>query len=145
MEKATRLNSKQVAEFFGITKDTLRFYEAKGVIPRVERDQNGYRIYSDRELNWLYLALSLKRAGLSLDKIVQFTNLFAEPIASSLEMQKTILKDQIVEIDRKMEDLTSTREILQGKVDNFDQHLAKIETGELDQSEISQEWRNFHK
>lgn len=143
--KQTKLNSKQVADFFGVTKDTLRFYEKKGVIPKVSRDKNGYRIYTDRELNWIYLALSLKRAGLSLEKIIKFTSLFANPTADSLILQKAILRDQISEIDNKLKNLTTTREILQGKLDNFDNHLAKIETGELDAKYQQKEWKNYEK
>ncbi len=38
-----------------ISQDTLRYYEKVGVIPPVNRDENGYRIYNDSDLNWIYL------------------------------------------------------------------------------------------
>lgn len=97
-----RLNAKEAANFFGITKDTLRFYEKRGIIPEVPRDKNGYRIYTDYELNWIYLALNLKKAGLSLDSITEFAHLFKTPTPESLARQKRFwvikLKKSIVRL-----------------------------------------------
>lgn len=34
LKRITRLNSKEAAEMFGLTTDTIRYYERVGVIPR---------------------------------------------------------------------------------------------------------------
>ena len=44
-----------------ISQDTLRYYEKVGVIPPVNRDENGYRIYNDSDLNCEMQASVLNR------------------------------------------------------------------------------------
>lgn len=137
----TQMSSKEVADYFGITTDTLRFYERKGVIPSPARDENGYRVYTDVELNWLYLALNLKRAGLSLEKITEFAQLARRNKVNSLEAEKQLLKEQISEIDKQLINLKNTRDVLQGKLDHFNDHLGKIGM----ESPSQKEWQDYKK
>lgn len=41
------MNIKMVSEQFGLTADTLRYYEKIGLIPPVKRNKNGVRDYSE--------------------------------------------------------------------------------------------------
>ena len=69
------LKSKKVAEMFDLSIDTLRYYERVGVIPPINRDENGYRNYTKGDLNWIFLAKSLRRAGLSVESLIEFATL----------------------------------------------------------------------
>lgn len=40
----------QVAAFLGISRDTLKFYEKKGLIRPMKDDGNGYRKYNDYDI-----------------------------------------------------------------------------------------------
>lgn len=44
---------KEVCEKYGITQDTLRYYERVGVIPEVSRTSGGIRNYSDTDIKWV--------------------------------------------------------------------------------------------
>lgn len=44
---------KQVCEQFGLTPDTLRYYEKIGVIPGVSRTSGGVRCYDETAVNWV--------------------------------------------------------------------------------------------
>ncbi len=44
---------KEVCEKYGITQDTLRYYERIGVIPEVSRTSGGIRNYSDTDIKWV--------------------------------------------------------------------------------------------
>ncbi|EFM10812.1 transcriptional regulator, MerR family [Paenibacillus curdlanolyticus YK9] len=46
-------NPKKMAAKFRISASTIRNYEAKGLIPPVERSANGYRIYTDQHAAYL--------------------------------------------------------------------------------------------
>ena len=54
------MKTKEVVALMNISQDTLRYYEKVGVIPPVNRDENGYRIYNDSDLNWIQASV-LKR------------------------------------------------------------------------------------
>ena len=40
------MNIKKAAEMFDLSVDTLRYYERVGVIPPVQRNESGYRVYT---------------------------------------------------------------------------------------------------
>lgn len=144
-KKTTKMSSKEVADYFGVTTDTLRFYERQGVIPPVHRDKNGYRIYTDVELNWLYLVLNLKKAGLSLEKITEFSQLALSKGQDAKAAQKQLLQEQIDEVDKQLFNLQKNAQGLAGELDTFDKHLARIDAGNMDAVDIRKEWQDYKK
>ncbi len=40
----------QVSKFLGISRDTLKFYEDKGLVNPKKNDENGYRIYNNFDI-----------------------------------------------------------------------------------------------
>lgn len=137
------MNSKKVAEMFDITIDTIRYYERIGVIPPIKRDKNGYRIYTKRDLNWIFLAKSLRNAGLSINSLVEFATL-AQMDGDKKLAQKEILNEQLIEIDSKIEEMNTVRDLLQYKLDTYDDHIAKFKTGELSDDNVEELWNMEH-
>lgn len=60
----------QLAERAGVTPDTVRFYERRGVLPLPERRASGYRVYTDDTVERIRLAKSLQANGFTLDEII---------------------------------------------------------------------------
>ena len=54
---------------------TIRWYESLGLLPRVLRDAGGKRIYSKRHLTWLELLDRLRRSGMSIAQLHDYTQL----------------------------------------------------------------------
>ena len=46
---------KEVSEKYGISQDTLRYYERVNVIPKVTRTSGGIRNYQEEDLRWVEL------------------------------------------------------------------------------------------
>ncbi|MBO0445125.1 MULTISPECIES: MerR family transcriptional regulator [Enterococcus] len=134
------MNSKEAAEMFGLTTDTLRYYERVGVIPPVERDKNGYRIYTNRDLNWIFLAKSLRQAGVSIESLIEFATL-SQLGGDVQQAQKQILKDQLQEINVKLKQMTETRDLLQYKIDTYDDHIAQFKSGEVTADNVEKLWK----
>ncbi|SFK70372.1 DNA-binding transcriptional regulator, MerR family [Marinilactibacillus piezotolerans] len=116
---------KEVADMFGITTDTIRYYEQVGVIPTITRGENGYRQFTTQDINWVFLAKSLRSAGVSIESLIQFT-LLSQVEGDERLAQKDILKEQLVEVDSKLEEMMSVRNLLQYKIDTYDEHIARI-------------------
>ncbi|WP_430607181.1 hypothetical protein IGJ55_000313 [Enterococcus sp. AZ170] len=134
------MNSKEAAEMFGLTTDTLRYYERVGVIPPVERDKNGYRIYTNRDLNWIFLAKSLRQAGVSIESLIEFATL-SQLGGDVQQAQKQILKDQLQEINVKLKQMTETRDLLRYKIDTYDDHIAQFKSGEVTADNVEKLWK----
>ncbi|MHC8354215.1 MerR family transcriptional regulator [Pseudomonas sp. LB3P81] len=61
----------ELAQLSGFNASRIRFYEAQGLIQKVERRANGYRHYPDQVLQTLYLIQCAQQAGFSLEELKQ--------------------------------------------------------------------------
>jgi DNA-binding transcriptional MerR regulator len=60
----------EVARDAGVSVDTVRFYERRGVLPEPERLPSGYRIYGPSTVERIRLARRLQALGLTLDEVI---------------------------------------------------------------------------
>ena len=60
----------QVADDAGVSVDTVRFYERRGVLPAPERMPSGYRTYTPATVQRIRLARRLQGLGLTLDEVI---------------------------------------------------------------------------
>lgn len=102
---------KEVSKKYGISQDTLRYYERVGMIPPVTRTSGGIRDYQEDDLKWLEMALCMRNAGLPVEAMIEYLSLFQqgdETISARLELltsQRKILLDKREEIDKTLERL----------------------------------------
>ncbi|MFD0897836.1 MerR family transcriptional regulator [Loigolactobacillus binensis] len=134
------MNSKKVAEILDVSVDTLRYYERVGVIPPVTRDKNGYRNYQNNDLNWIFLAKSLRNAGMSVESMIEFATL-AQSSGDVSAAQKEVLHEQLAQLDQKFAELEKTRNLLEYKIETYDDHLAKFKAGEMTADNADKLWQ----
>ena len=80
---------KEVSEKYGISQDTLRYYERVKVIPAVTRTSGGIRDYQEEDLKWVELAVCMRNAGLPIESLIEYQKLFQagdETIPARLEL-----------------------------------------------------------
>lgn len=95
---------KQISEQIGLSEDTLRYYEKIGLIPKVNRNNVGYRVYSLENKDLLTTILCLKHIGMTLDQIKLYTKI--DSISERYEMllrYKEKMQDQMAELQKFME------------------------------------------
>ena len=64
----------KIAEFeqkVGLSRDTLRYYEKKGLLSPPKRGENGYRYYGEEQLHELAFIIKGKAIGFTLREIKQ--------------------------------------------------------------------------
>ena len=77
MKNTHQLKRKDVSLLLGITMDTLRNWEMNGLL-KIKRKDNGYRIYTDDDINRLKIIRTLKCANYSLSAILRMLNALDE-------------------------------------------------------------------
>ena len=92
-EAVEAITIKEVSRTYGVTPDTLRYYERSGMIPPVPRTAGGVRSYGESELGWVELALCMRSAGLSVEAIAEYVRLTQDRLAL-LHKQREILLEQ---------------------------------------------------
>ncbi|WP_268912372.1 MerR family transcriptional regulator [Lentilactobacillus sp. SPB1-3] len=63
---------KEVSEITGLSIYTLRFYDKKGLLPFVARNDSGYREFTEGDLNLIHTICCLKDTGMKIDKIREY-------------------------------------------------------------------------
>lgn len=63
----------QVAKIIGMPAKTIRFYEEQGVIKSADREENGYRYFSEENLEEIRLIKYARDLGLPLAEIKKLT------------------------------------------------------------------------
>ena len=84
---------KEVSEKYGISQDTLRYYERVGMIPPVTRTAGGIRDYKEKDLAWVELAKCMRSAGLPVEAMIEYVRLTQEGDAT-IPARLQLLKEQ---------------------------------------------------
>lgn len=118
---------KEVSEKFGISQDTLRYYERVGMIPHVTRTAGGIRNYQESDLGWVEMALCMRSAGLPIEAMIEYVRLFQEG-DETIPARLQLLLDQREALIEQKAQIDSTLKRLNYKISRYEK---AVETGEL--------------
>ncbi|CAM3900669.1 MerR family transcriptional regulator [Cohnella lubricantis] len=74
----TTYTIQEVSQLTGLTAHTLRYYEKISLIRGIERDANGYRLYSESDVAWLEFLIRLRETGMPIQEMIRFSSLRSE-------------------------------------------------------------------
>ncbi|WP_458398378.1 helix-turn-helix domain-containing protein [Anaerotignum sp.] len=100
-----------LARFYGISVDTVRLYDKKGLLCPYLKDKNNYRLYTRNDLIALEYILRLKNAGISLAEIDDIVN---HSVPSAV---LDLCNERIEEIDLQITNLSGERKRLETYID----------------------------
>lgn len=118
----------EVSKKFGLTQDTLRYYERAGMIPPVHRTSGGLRDYTDEDCKWVSLAKCMRAAGLPVEALSEYVRLFREG-DSTFEARLRLLTDQREVLLAQRRQIDETLERLNTKISHYE---AARESGKPD-------------
>ena len=67
---------KEVSERFGVSTDTLRYYERIGLIPQIARTAGGIRDYTESDISWVEHTICMRNAGVPIEALIEYIRLF---------------------------------------------------------------------
>ncbi len=92
---------KQTCEKTGLTYDTLKFYCNEGLIPNVKRDKNNYRVFNDKDIEWIKSLSCLKSCDMSIVEMKEYLALCLKGKSTIPERQE-ILNNKLKELEYKI-------------------------------------------
>ena len=110
---------KQVCEQYGLTADTLRYYEKIGVIPPVHRSASGIRNYTPEDIGWIENAVCLRSAGVPVESIIQYVQLYQDGSAT-IAMRRDLLSHVLESLKEQRRQLDAAIDRLSYKVSRYD-------------------------
>ncbi len=105
----------EVAERSGVSIDTVRFYERRGVLPKPERLPSGYRIYTEAIVARIHLARRLQQLGFSLDEVIDALAAH-DGGSATCASERWRLEAVLERIEARMEELRRLRREVRGVV-----------------------------
>lgn len=100
----------QVAQRLGISSKTIRYYERIGLLPEMDRADNGYRRLNTQDVNRLRFIRRAKTLGLKLEEIRALTSAAEDGECKRITAElKEIVDSKIQECTRQIESLSALR------------------------------------
>jgi DNA-binding transcriptional MerR regulator len=116
--------SGELAAKAGVSADTLRHYERRGLIAAVERLPNGYRSYPPEALDRVLLIQRALSVGFSLDELARLLRARDRGQPPCREV-RALAARKLEEVEQQLESLASFRATLQTTLRDWDARLRK--------------------
>ena len=114
------MNIKEAAAASGLSADTIRYYERRGVLPSPPRQANGYREYTPDHLETLRLANGLRELSLPLGDIAAILPVAHE--GTCRELRGTLvetLEAAVSQLEARLRELRRTKRNLKTLLDGL--------------------------
>ena len=86
----------ELAEYFGVSTDTVRFYEKKGLLTAVRDEENNYRQYNREDLIFFGYLVHLRQMGVSLEELQKLCDHASlEDEVACIAKQKIVLEEEL--------------------------------------------------
>ena len=113
---------KEVSEKYGISPDTLRYYERINVIPAVTRTSGGIRDYQEEDLRWVELAVCMRSAGLPIENLIEYQKMFQEG-DSTIPARLDLLREQMEILEKQKQQINETMDRLSYKISRYEEAM----------------------
>ena len=125
----------EVSEQYGISADTLRYYERIGLIPHVHRNEGGIRDYNELDLRRVDFIKCMRGAGLPVEVLIEYMGLVQQG-DKTIEARKELLIEQRNLLMTRMAEMQKTLDLLNHKVEVYEKAILKKEKEMLQIEEL---------
>jgi len=116
----------EVSKRYGISSDTLRYYERIGLIPPVNRNKIGIRDYSEIDVKRVEFIKCMRSAGMPIEVLIEYVGLYQQG-DRTIEARKDILKEQREKLVAKIKEMQKTLDMLDYKIEVYEKAVLKRE------------------
>lgn len=123
------MRSGELAKLAGVSSDTLRHYERKGVLAAPRRLANGYRAYTMQTLERVRLIRRALAVGFTLDELALIFKERGRGRAPCRQVRE-MAAAKLVEVETRLSEMLRLRDELRATLRAWDAKLAKTRDGE---------------
>jgi DNA-binding transcriptional MerR regulator len=104
----------RLAQLSGRSVHTIRWYETQGLIPRVERDMGGRRVYQRDHVDHLIFLERMRQTGMSVADMRQLTTLGLQGWRT-LDERQALLAAHRAYVEGKIREMQTALELIEAK------------------------------
>ena len=116
----------EVSKKFGLSQDTLRYYERIGLIPAIKRNASGFRNYDEQDCNRIEFIMCMRSAGLPIEALIEYMHL--QSLGDhTISARKEILMQQRDELAERVAEMQKTLDRLNRKIEIYESRILERE------------------
>lgn len=123
------LRSGELAEHAGVSTDTLRHYERKGLIPAPRRSQNGYREYPANTLDRVRLVRRALTVGFTLDELIPILR-ERDKGGAPCRQVRALTATKLEQVEAQLKQMSALRDELRGLLVEWNSLLESTAPGQ---------------
>lgn len=117
----------EISRQYGLTADTLRYYEKIGLLPRITRKSNGVRDYQPQDCRMIEFIKCMRSAGMPVEALVRYFALMKEGDKTDSIRRQMLVEQREVLLGKKQE-IEETLKRLEYKISLYDRKLREEKT-----------------
>ncbi|MCR8632742.1 MerR family transcriptional regulator [Paenibacillus radicis (ex Xue et al. 2023)] len=108
----------EVSAKFNIPESTLRYYEKKGLLPLIERDEAGRRLFSEDQIALLETVICLKNTHMPINGIKQYMDWIVEG-DNTIELRLELMKNHKQAVQAEISLMTESLKGIDVKITRY--------------------------
>lgn len=113
----------EVCKKYGLTADTVRYYERIGLIPTIPRTINGIRNFDEESCRWIEFIKCMRDAGMEIEILLEYVELFKQG-KSTVKARRELLEEQREKLIEKQKNINATIKRLDYKLQLYDEIIS---------------------
>ena len=109
----------EVSKLTGLSVPTLRYYDKEGLIPNINRNENGLRDFIEQDLGTINIVTCIKGAGASIREIKEYMDL-CKLGDSTLEARKQFFIEKKRDVEEQMKHLSEIMKTVEMKIKYYE-------------------------
>lgn len=109
----------EVSKLTGLSVPTLRYYDKEGLIPNINRNENGLRDFTEQDLGTINIVTCIKGAGASIREIKEYMDL-CKLGDSTLEARKQFFIEKKRDVEEQMKHLSEIIKTVEMKIKYYE-------------------------
>jgi DNA-binding transcriptional MerR regulator len=101
-----------LAQKSGVSRDTLRFYERRGLLPKTQRTAGGFRVYPRETVDRLRFIKQAQMVGLTLQEIAALVSHRNDSGLRRCRRVRDLLRAKVADVETKLSELQAFRTTL---------------------------------
>jgi DNA-binding transcriptional MerR regulator len=124
----TNFRSGELAQLAGVSTDTLRHYERKGVLVAPRRSNNGYRVYPAEALDRIRLVRRSLAVGFTLDELARILKQ-RDGGSAPCHQVRDLAATKLAELEQRLKEMEGVRDELRAMLQDWNVKLAQTANG----------------
>ncbi|MFE5317837.1 MerR family transcriptional regulator [Paenibacillus sp. NPDC056579] len=112
----------EASDKLNIPESTLRYYEKKGLLPLIERDNAGRRLFSEDQMSLLETVVCLKNTHMPISDIKQYMDWIVEG-NGTMELRLAMMNKHKQAVLYEISLMTESLKGIDFKIDRYSKHI----------------------